>query len=135
MKFLIAIEPGTDDTAWGVIVPDLPGCFSAGDSLEQAFDNAREAIDGFVQHLVESGGDLPKTVPLEVHQRDPDYAGMVWAMVEVPIEKYFGPAEKINITVPAVLLVRIDRYAAVKGESRSGLLTRAAIELMAHEST
>ena len=34
MKFLIAIEPGTPGTAYGVVVPDLPGCFSAGDTLE-----------------------------------------------------------------------------------------------------
>lgn len=36
MKFLVAIEPGSDVTAWGVFVPDLPGCFSAGDTLEEA---------------------------------------------------------------------------------------------------
>ncbi len=44
MKFTIAIEPGSKKTAFGVAVPDLPGCYSAGDSVEEAFDNAREAI-------------------------------------------------------------------------------------------
>lgn len=44
MKFLIAIEPGSEHTAYGVTVPDLPGCFSAGDTLEEALDNTREAI-------------------------------------------------------------------------------------------
>jgi predicted RNase H-like HicB family nuclease len=44
MKFTIAIEAGTKKTAFGVVVPDLPGCFSAGDTVEEAFDNAREAI-------------------------------------------------------------------------------------------
>ena len=43
MKYFIAIEPGTDDTAFGVVVPDLPGCFSSGDTLEEAIDNANEA--------------------------------------------------------------------------------------------
>jgi hypothetical protein len=36
MPYPIAIEPGNDTTAWGVVVPDLPGCFSAGDTLEEA---------------------------------------------------------------------------------------------------
>ena len=36
MRYPIVIEPGTDATAFGVIVPDLPGCFSAGDSLDEA---------------------------------------------------------------------------------------------------
>ena len=44
MKYPIAIEPGDDHTAFGVVVPDLPGCFSAGDTLDEAIDNAREAI-------------------------------------------------------------------------------------------
>ena len=45
MKFVIAIEPGTGTTAWGVAVPDLPGCFSAGDTMDEAMENARHAID------------------------------------------------------------------------------------------
>ena len=41
MKFVIAIEPGNDNSAWRVVVPDLPGCFSAGDTLDEAIDSAR----------------------------------------------------------------------------------------------
>jgi hypothetical protein len=44
------------------------------------------------------------------------------------IERYFGPAEKINITVPGLILKRIDDYAVRRGESRSGFLVRAAEE-------
>jgi predicted RNase H-like HicB family nuclease len=40
MKFIIAIEPCDDDHTVGVAVPDLPGCFSAGDTLDVAFENA-----------------------------------------------------------------------------------------------
>ena len=35
MRYPVTIEPGTDTTAWGVVVPDLPGCFSVGDTLER----------------------------------------------------------------------------------------------------
>ena len=44
MKYPIAIEPGDKDTAFGVVVPDLPGCFSAGDDLEEAMENVKESI-------------------------------------------------------------------------------------------
>ncbi|HET7925874.1 MAG TPA: type II toxin-antitoxin system HicB family antitoxin, partial [Rhodanobacteraceae bacterium] len=44
MLFPIAIELGDAKHAYGVIVPDLPGCFSAGDTLEEAIANAEEAI-------------------------------------------------------------------------------------------
>ena len=43
MRYPILIEPGSANTAFGVAVPDLPGCFSAGDTLDEAIDAAREA--------------------------------------------------------------------------------------------
>lgn len=132
MKFVIAIEPGGETTAYSVVVPDLPGCFSAGDTLEEAFENAREAIAVFCEVLAEKGEDIPAARPLDEHQRNPDFAGWIWAMVEVPVERYFGPAEKINITVPGRVLARIDEYARRRGESRSGFLVRAAQEAMRH---
>ena len=40
MKYPIAIEPGNKHAAWGVVVPDLPGCFSAADSgIDEAIEN------------------------------------------------------------------------------------------------
>ncbi|MFN3916074.1 MAG: type II toxin-antitoxin system HicB family antitoxin [Aquabacterium sp.] len=130
MKFIIAIEPGTETTAWGVAVPDLPGCFSAGDSLEEAMESARQAIDQHVELMIEDGEDIPQARPLSVHQSDPAYAGWVWAVVDVPVEKYLGPAEKINITVPRLVLARIDEYAKAHGMSRSGFLVEAARSAM-----
>lgn len=126
MKFIIAIEPGTETTAWGVVVPDLPGCFSAGDSLDEAIDNAREAIDFHCATLIEDGGEVPAPRPLAEHRADPDFAGWIWAVVEVPVERYFGPAEKINITLPRLLLAKIDDYAKAHGATRSGFLAEAA---------
>lgn len=126
MKFIIAIEPNTETTAFGVVVPDLPGCFSAGDTLDKAVDNAREAIDLWCETVIEDGGDLPIAKTLAEHQTDPDFTGWIWAVVEVPVERYFGPAEKLNITLPRLLLAKIDEYARAHGETRSGFLANAA---------
>ena len=126
MKFIIAIEPGTDTSAWGVAVPDLPGCFSAGDTLDDAMANARQAIDQHVEIMIEDGVPIPIARTLAVIQADPAYNGWVWAVVDVPVEKYLGPAEKINITVPRMVLARIDEYAKSQGMSRSGFLVEAA---------
>lgn len=43
MRYPIVIEPGSGETAFGVVVPDLPGCFSVGDSLDEAIQAAEEA--------------------------------------------------------------------------------------------
>jgi predicted RNase H-like HicB family nuclease len=130
MKFTIAIEAGTKKTAFGVVVPDLPGCFSAGDTVEEAFDNAREIIDAFCKIRAEEGKKLPRPKSMSEWQADKEYEGWTWGIIEVPVEGYFTRAEKINITVPANTLKRIDAYAGKIGESRSGFLVRAAEEAM-----
>lgn len=130
MKFIIAIEPGTQTQAWGVAVPDLPGCFSAGDTLDEAMDNAREAVELHVSTMIEDGASMPAASSMGKLQADPEYRGWVWAIVDVPVEKYFGPAEKINITVPRLVLARIDDYAKAHGMSRSGFLVEAARSAM-----
>jgi len=126
MKFIVAIEQGTETAAFGVVVPDLPGCFSAGDTLDKAVDNAREAIDLWCETVIEDGGDVPVAKTLAEHQLDPDFAGWIWAVIEVPVERYFGPAEKLNITLPRLLLAKIDEYARSHNETRSGFLAEAA---------
>ena len=130
--YVAIIEDAGPDHAVGVWFPDLPGCFSAGDTLEHAFDNARAAIEAHGELIAEDVGELPRPAPMATHQADPDLAGWVWAMVDVPVERYFGPAEKINITVPARVLARIDDDARRHGESRSGFLVRAAQAAMAN---
>lgn len=130
MKFPIAIEPATENTAWGVVVPDLPGCFSAGDSAEEAFANAAQAVDAHCELLAEDGHDLPTPRGLAEHQANPEFAGWVWGMVDVDVSRYDGRAEKINITLPRRLLTKIDEYAKAHGATRSGFLADAARSAM-----
>ena len=130
MKFIIAIEPAAEGGSYGVVVPDLPGCFSAGDTLDEAISNAHEAIDLVCETMIEDGLDIPLGKTIAEHQKDPEFAGWVWAMVDVPVEKYLGPAEKINITIPRLLLSRIDEYARTHGATRSGFLAQAARQVM-----
>jgi len=128
MYFMIALESERKKTAFGVVVPDLPGCFSAGDTIEEAFDNAREAIDAFCELLAEDKKDLPNPKPMSQWQAEKGYAGWAWGIIDVPVERYFGPAEKINITVPAGVLRQIDSFAKTQGTNRSAFLTQAALD-------
>ena len=125
MKFIVVLH--TDDgQRFGVTVPDLAGCFSAGVSLDNALESVREAIDLHVETMIEDGVTIPAAASLAMHQANPVYAGGIWAVVDVPVEKYLGPADKINITVPRLVLARIDEYAKKHGQSRSGFLVEAA---------
>jgi predicted RNase H-like HicB family nuclease len=102
----------------------------AGDTIEEAFDNAREAIEAHCEMLSADGRQIPTPQPMSKWQKDREYKGWTWGIVDVPVEQYFGPAEKINITVPGRLLKQIDDYAKSHGETRSGFLTKAALEAM-----
>ncbi|MFO1419363.1 MAG: type II toxin-antitoxin system HicB family antitoxin [Candidatus Competibacteraceae bacterium] len=64
--------------------------------------------------------------PQDTHRANPDFAGRVWAVVEVPVKRYFGPAEKINITLPRLLLAKIDDCGRARGETRSDFSAEAA---------
>jgi predicted RNase H-like HicB family nuclease len=130
MRFIIAIEPGDEDHAFGVVVPDLPGCFSAGDTLDEAFENAKEAIDLWCETVIEDGGMIPPGTSLAFHQASAEFVGWVWSVVDVPVERYLEPAEKIDITLPKVLLSRIDDYAKAHGSTRSSFLAHAAQQAM-----
>lgn len=124
MRYPIAIEPGTDKQAFGVVVPDLPGCFSAGDTLDEALDNAKEAIELWLETVIDDGGKVPEARFISEHQADPEYAGWIWAVVDIDLSDLSDKAERINITLPSRVLRRIDRDAQAAGESRSGFIAR-----------
>ena len=85
MKYPIAIEPGDDKHAYGIVVPDLPGCFSGGDTLDEAMDNAREAIELWLETVIDDGGAVPEPRPLAEHQKKKEFKGWVWAVVAVDL--------------------------------------------------
>ena len=87
MKIPIAIEPGNEATAFGVVVPDLPGCFSAGDTLDDACANAVEAIELWLETALENRElvPLPTSASLAQHQRDPELAGWLWGFVDIDL--------------------------------------------------
>lgn len=130
MLFPIAIEPGDETHCWGVTVPDLPGCFSAGDTMDDAMTSAREAIELHLEGLALDNDPIPVASTVSVHVANPEFAGYVWAVVDIDITRYLGKAEKINVTLPRLLIHQIDNYVATHPEhkSRSGFLADVAME-------
>ena len=125
MKFVLVLH--TDDgVSYGVTVPDLVGCFSHGNSIEEAMESAREAIDFHIEGLVEMGSDIPTPHSILAHRANPDFADGVWSVVDVDVRRFEGKSEKINITLPKRLLVQIDTCAKARGKTRSGFLADAA---------
>lgn len=132
MLYPIAIEAGDEDHAFGVIVPDIPGCFSAGDTLDEAFSNVKEAIIGHLELLVDMGEEIPMPTSIENHRHNPDFTDydMFFGVVEVDITHLLGKSEKINVTLPSRLIRKIDDFVATHPEykNRSNFLARVATD-------
>ena len=127
MRYPIAIEPGDKRHAFGVVVPDLPGCFSAGDTLDEAINNAKEAIELWLETVIDDGGAVPEPGSVAEHQANSEFTGWVWAVVSVDLAELSDKAERVNITLPARVLRRIDQAAKAAGESRSGFIAHLAL--------
>jgi predicted RNase H-like HicB family nuclease len=124
MQYVLAIhkDPGSD---YGVTVPNLPGCFSAGATLDAAVEAAREAILLHLEGMDAEGIEIQGRA-LEELQADPEFAGAVWVVLDLDENELENGTERVNVTLPARLLRSIDRFAETHGETRSGFLARAA---------
>jgi len=82
MRFAIVIhqDPGS---SYGVSVPDLPGCFSGGATIEEAFEASREAIQLHLEDMLQCGEPLPQRHPIDTHVDNEHYAGGIWGLVDV----------------------------------------------------
>ena len=65
MKTYFAILHRDADSAVGVVFPDLPGCFSAGDSYEEAIRNAERALALYAEAETSAGRTLPDPSPFD----------------------------------------------------------------------
>ena len=82
MNYVIVIHKDAESD-YGVIVPDLPGCFSAGSTLDEAVENAKEAIECHLEGLLKDNESISKPLSLEFHQHNEDYQNGIWALVSV----------------------------------------------------
>lgn len=132
MEFPIAIHKD-DGSVYGVTVPDVPGCHSWGETIDDAIRNTKEAITGHIESLIELGEEVNfDCSAIEDLAKQEDYAGAIWAFVEVDLSKLDAKPERINISLPRFVLSKIDAYVEKRHETRSGFLARAALEALAH---
>ena len=128
MRYPIVIEPGTETTAFGVIVPDLPGCFSAGDTLDEALTGAEEAAASWIDAALDAGTAIPPPSTLETLRTNPAHAGWTFAIITIDPALLDDTTERVNITLPRRVLRRLDALARAAGETRSGFSAHLTLE-------
>ena len=101
---------------YGVEFPDLPGCVSAGRTLEEANAMAAEALAGHVAVLEEMGRPVPAPGAMDDLADDPNRGDAVMIMVD--LDASLMKPERINVMIPRHLLGRIDAVAGPGKRSR-----------------
>ena len=124
MRYPVVIhkDPGS---CYGVTIPDLPGVFTAGDTIEEALANVQEAVEVGLH----GEGEIPAPRTIDDHVANPDYEGGVFAYAEVDLARIKGAVVRVNITLPQRDLDLIDRAARALGTNRSSFLRDAAVAM------
>ncbi len=82
MRYPVVIHKDPE-SYYGVTIPDLPGCFSAGDTVEDALTQVVEAIECYLEGLVLDSEPIPNPKDITFHTNNPDYADGLWETVSV----------------------------------------------------
>lgn len=120
--YVAVVERAGD--GYSVFFPDVPGCASAGDTLNEVVVNAGDALASHIALSHQHGDEIGEPRPLEDIPVDPEVEeyGRFLVPADLP-----GKAVRLNITLDEGLVAAIDRVA----KNRSGFLADAARDALA----
>lgn len=104
-----------DDGIW-VEFPDLEGCYSSGDTIEEVLDGAKESLEGYCMVLLERKHILPK--PSNIKEIDPGENAFV-SLVEADLNI---KAEQKSVEKTLSILEWMNDYAVANGLNCSAIL-------------
>lgn len=110
-----------DGNSFTISFPDLPGCLTFGPSIEEAFDYAREALEGHLAAMADGNMIIPEATPLdEVHPDEDDIENVVTKVLVPAVLP--GKTVRTNISIDESLLASIDLVT----QNRSSFFSEAA---------
>ena len=108
---------------YSVFFPDLPGCASGGDTIDQAARHAEDALRGHLALMVTDGDDIPEATALDQIAHDPDVEESARILVRAELP---GKSIRLNVSLDEGLVASIDAQASHLGLSRSAFLAVAS---------
>lgn len=117
LYFPAIIERGAE--GFGVFFPDLPGCVSAGATLQATARHAEEALFLHLSGMAEDGEPVPTPSDMDAIARDPEIDEVCRILVRAELP---GRKVRVNIMMDEDVLAAIERVA----DNRSQFLNDAA---------
>lgn len=89
---------------YSVEVPDLPGCFTQGDSLADAIEMATDAASGWILTSLEDNEPIPNSSKVEdIILESEGFVSLIVLDINSYAEKYGNKSVRKNLTIPAWL--------------------------------
>ena len=104
LAYPVCIYPS--ESSYTVIVPDLPGCVTEGDTLEEAFEMAADAASGWILDELEDEKNVPSASDMrniKADEYENGFVSMILLDIDAYAEKYGNKAVRKNCTIPAWL--------------------------------
>lgn len=123
MRYIALIDG--EAGAYGVTIPDMPGCTAMGATIEEALAAAVDAMRDWADVVEEDGGAVPAPRAIADVRADPD---VVEALAEgamlatVALVRVTGRPVKANLSLDSGVLATLDAEAKRQGLTRSGMV-------------
>lgn len=130
-RYLALIEYDSAAQAFGVAVPDCPGCTAMGASFDEAEADAIAALREWAADMIAGGHDLPRARDIAELRSDPSLAddfNQSTVVTSLPIILDADRSVRVDVSLKAALLAEIDEAARRRGLTRSAFLASAAQE-------
>jgi predicted RNase H-like HicB family nuclease len=127
MLYPVYVHTGDAQHAHAVTFPDFPGCFAAADDWAGLPAAIQEAVQAHFHGEPEA---VPAPTALEVLAADARFEGGAWMLADVDLNHIDTRPVRLNVSLPANLMQRIDAWASEHRMTRSGFLAQAAQRAM-----
>ena len=100
-----------EEIGFSVFFPDLKGCHTQGDTLEEATLMAQEALGAYIEYIIEGGKELPSpSTPNSIKIEQDEFIAMISTDIITRKEKLNNKAVKKTLTIPAWLNEEADKH-------------------------
>lgn len=133
MKYPVLAIKNSGENYYTFSVVDLPGCQVKALTMDEGLSKLNEAMASHLSILVEYGEPIPQAKSIEDHLTLLEQPNAIWAVLEFDIIPYMGKSHKINVTLPELLIKKIDDRVAKSSQysTRSGFIASACIAELA----
>lgn len=132
MAHYIAVLVPERSGGWAVLFPDVPGCATQGETLDEAIAMASDALAGHLAVTRDHGDAVPESRSLDDIKADKEWCrhnDVAWSRamaVPIMVRPPLGRPERVTISLDSNILREIDAYAEKRDLTRSAVLAAGA---------